>query len=102
MPFSDFYFSFKSIFPFLKSQKRVYLPADADMPSGSARKLTWHAGPPRGCDVALRPCSRAAGGPRDVQVAHKAQTCGRRPRGSTRMPVGVPRGRGSAYGGPTG
>ena len=45
----------------------------------------WRAGPPRGCDAALRPRGRAAGGPRKAQVAHKARTCGRRPRVSTRV-----------------
>ena len=50
-------------------------------------ELTWRAGPPRGCDVALRPPGRAAGGPREAQVAHRARTRGRRPRGSTRTPV---------------
>ena len=49
--------------------------------------LRWHARPPRGCDVALRPRGRATGGPRGAQVAHRARTRGRRPRGSTRMPV---------------
>ena len=29
------------------------------------RKLTWHVGPPRGCDATLRPRGRAAGGPRE-------------------------------------
>ena len=42
------------------------------------------AGPPRGCDAALRPHGRAAGGPRKAQAA---RTRGRRPRGSTRTPV---------------
>ena len=52
--------------------------------------LTWRPGPPRGCDAALRPRGRAAGGPREAQVEHRARTRGRRPRGprgSTRMPV---------------
>ena len=47
--------------------------------AGPARKLTWRAGPLRGCDVALRPRGRAAGGPREAQVAHRARTRGRRP-----------------------
>ena len=38
----------------------------------------------RGCDVAMRPCGRAAHGPRKAQVTRAR---GRRPRGSTRMPV---------------
>ena len=68
---------------------------------------TWRAGPPRGCDAALRPRGRATGGPREVQVAHRVRTRGRRPRVSTRVHadtrVGhhVARG-GLAYGGPTG
>ena len=33
--------------------------------------------------MALRPRGRAAGGPREAHVAHKARTCGRRPRMST-------------------
>ena len=43
--------------------------------------LTWRAGPPRGCDAALRPCGRATGGLHGAQVAHRAWTRGRRPRG---------------------
>ena len=39
--------------------------------------LTWRAGPPRGCDVVLRPRGRATGGQRGAQVA---LTRGRRPR----------------------
>ena len=50
--------------------------------------LTWRAGPPRGCDAALRPRGRAAGGPREAWVADRARTRGRRPRGPRR-----PRGR---------
>ena len=56
--------------------------------------LTW-----RGVDVArgtiarmrgaLRPCGRAAGGPREAQEAHKARTRGRMPRVST-QPCGRP------------
>ena len=46
-------------------------------------ELTWHAGSPRGCDAALRPPGRAASGPREAQVAHRARTRGRRPRVST-------------------
>ena len=49
--------------------------------------LTWHVGPPRGCDAALRPRGRAVGGPRKAQEAHRAQTHGKRPRGSTWAPV---------------
>ena len=56
---------------------------------------TWRAGPPHGCDVALRPRGRAAGGPREVQEAHRARTRGKRPcvsTRSTRTPVRAPRG----------
>ena len=55
--------------------------------AGPTGELTWHAGPPCRCDVALRPRGRAAGGPHEAQVAHRARTRGRRPRGSTRTPV---------------
>ena len=48
------------------------------------RKLRWCAGQARGCDAALRPCGKAARGPREAQVA---RTCGRRPRGSMRTPM---------------
>ena len=48
---------------------------------GPAGELTWCAGPPRGCDAALRPRGRAAGGPREAQVALRPR--GRRPRVST-------------------
>ena len=57
-----------------------------------ADELTWRAGPPRGCDVALRPHGSATGGPREAQVAHRARTRGKRPRGSTRTPVRAPHG----------
>ena len=40
--------------------------------------------------MALRPRGRAAGGPREVQEAHRARTRGRRPHGSTRTPVRAP------------
>ena len=75
--------------------------------AGPGGKLTWRAGPPRGCDAALRPCGRAASGPRQVQAAHRARTRGRRPRVSTQVHVDAHVGRhvamgGSAYGGPTG
>ena len=66
----------------------------------------WRARPPRGCDAALRPCGRAAGGPREAQVAHRAQTHGRRPHRSTRVHADAREGRhvvgGSASEGPTG
>ena len=53
----------------------------------ACERLTWHAGPSCGCDGALRPRGRAAGGPREAHVAHMAQTRtrGRRPRVSTRV-----------------
>ena len=43
---------------------------------GPGDELTWHAGPPRGCDAALRPHGRAASGPREAQVGHRARTRG--------------------------
>ena len=45
----------------------------------------WRAGPPHGCDAALRPRGKAAGGPHEVQVAHRAWTCGKRPHVSSRV-----------------
>ena len=47
--------------------------------AGPRGELTWHAGPSRGCDAALRPRGRGAGGPREAQEAHRARTCGTRP-----------------------
>ena len=52
-----------------------------------AGELTWRVGPLRGCNLALRPRDRAAGGPREAHVAHRARTRGRRPRVSTLTPV---------------
>ena len=56
--------------------------------------------------MALRPRGRAAGGPREAKVAHKAQTRGRRPHGSTRVHADARVGRhmvgGLTIGGPTG
>ena len=73
------------------------------MASGPA---AWCTGLPRGCDVTLRPRGRATGGPRDAQVAHRAQTHGRRPLVSTPVHadarVGRHVARGSADGGPMG
>ena len=43
----------------------------------SAGELTWRARPPHGCDMALRPRGRAAGGPHEVHVVHRARTRGR-------------------------
>ena len=69
--------------------------------AGLGGELTWHAGPARGCDVALRPRGRATAGPREAQVA---LTPGRRPHG--RVHVGARVGRHVAgragSGGPTG
>ena len=70
-------------------------------------ELTWHAEPPRRCDAALRSRGRAAGGPRDAKVMHRARTRGRRPRMSTRVHADARvrrhvAGGGSAFGGPTG
>ena len=53
-------------------------------------ELTCRAGPQHGCDVALRPRGRAAHGPREAQVT---RTCGRRPRGSTRVHADTREGR---------
>ena len=53
--------------------------------TGPANELTWRAGPSRGCDAALRPRGRATSGPREVQVAHRARTRGKRPHMSTRV-----------------
>ena len=86
------------------AKEGVYLPQELMWRARSPRELTWRAGPPRRCNAALRPRSRAVGGPREAQVAHKARTCGKRPCVSTgprRRPCGAPRGRrGSAFGGP--
>ena len=65
-------------------------PAEADV----ARKLTWHAGPVRGCDAALRPRGRAARGPREARVARAR---GKRPRDPRGCPCGAPRGRGGWF-----
>ena len=73
---------------------------------GPAGELTWRAGPPRGCDRALRPRDRAAGGQREAHVAHNARTRGWRPRVSTKVHADARVGRhvagGSADEGPTG
>ena len=63
---------------------------------GPAGPLTWHAGPPHGCDAVLRPRGKAAAGPREAQEAHRARTRGRRPHVSMRPRgrlCGEPRGR---------
>ena len=65
--------------------------------AGPGGELTWHAGPARGCDVALRPRGRATASQHEAQVA---LTRGRRPR---ERPGGAPCGtEGLAQGGPTG
>ena len=72
--------------------------------AGPGGELTWHAGPQRGCDAALWPRDKAAGGPREAHEVQMARTRGRRPRVSTGprgRPCGEPCGRGSADGGPT-
>ena len=69
---------------------------------GPGGELTWHAGPARGCDVALRPRGRATAGPRE---AHVALTHGRRPRARVHADPGEGRHvacEGFAYGGPMG
>ena len=78
------------------------LPQVMTWRAGPGGELTWHAGPARGCDVALRPRGRATAGPREAQVA---LTSGRRPR--ERVHADAREGRhvaseGFAYGGPTG
>ena len=52
--------------------------------------LTWRAGPPRGCDVALRPRDRAVGGPREAQGGAQGAATWQgatRPCGSTWAPM---------------
>ena len=65
-------------------KKGVYLPVMM-WQAGPGGELTWCAGPPRGCDAALTPRGRAAGGPREAQAAHRARTRGKRPRVSTQV-----------------
>ena len=73
--------------------------------AGPTGELTWHAGPLHGCDVTLRPRGKAAGGPHEAQVAHKAQTWPESTQ-STRVHADAREGRhvakGMAVGGPTG
>ena len=68
-----------------------------------ASRLRWRAdvarGPPRGCDAALRPRGRAAGGPREAQAAHRARTRGRRPHVSTQIHADARAGRHVSMGG---
>ena len=40
-----------------------------------------------GCDATRKAMMQGRVGPREAQVAHKARTRGKRPRGSMRMPV---------------
>ena len=112
-PFWDFNLNFNEFLisiSYLKSQKGVFYLFHRPWCWRGTRswygaELTWRAGPPRGCDAALRRRDRAAGGPRKAQVAHKVRTRGRRPRVSTRTPVWGTTwrgGGGSAFGRPTG
>ena len=78
------------VFPYLNHKKEFTYLQVLTWWAGPAGELMWRAGPPRGCDVALRPRGRAAGGPREAHVAHRARTHGKRPLGpceSTRTPV---------------
>ena len=99
MPFYDFYL----IFFFTKiAKKGIYYLQVMTWRAGPSSELTWHAGPERGCDVALTPRGRATAGPRE---AHVALTRGRRPRGRVHEDTHVGRHVacwGFAYGGPTG
>ena len=74
--------------------------------AGPAGELTWCAEPLRGCDAALRPRGRAAGGPREgiggAQGADTWQEATRVHVGPHGRPCGASRGRGSAIGGPMG
>ena len=71
------------------------------MRADPGHELTWHAGPARGCDVALRPRGRATAGPCEAQVA---LTRGRRPRRWVHADAWEGRHMAGkfAYGGPTG
>ena len=90
---SGFLFEFLvNKYPYLKSQKGGSYLQVLTWRAGAADALTWRARPPRGCDAALRPRGRATGGPRGAQVAHKARTRGRWPRGPRGRPSRVPRG----------
>ena len=78
MPFSDFYLIFINIFFTKITKKGIYYLQVMMWRAGLGGELTWCAGPPHGCDVALRSRARATTGPREAQVA---LTRGRRPRG---------------------
>ena len=69
-------------FSLFKSRKRGELTAGDDVRTGPGSELTWHAGPARGCDVALRPCGKATAGPHEAQVA---PTRGKRPHGRVHL-----------------
>ena len=75
------------------AKEGVYLPQELTWRVGSLRKLTWHTGPPRGCDAMLWPRRRAVGGPCKAQVAHRARIRGKRPRVSTRVHADAREGR---------
>ena len=55
-------------FSLFKSRKGVSLPQVMTWRAGPSGELTWHAGPARGCDAALRPRGRATTGPCEAQV----------------------------------
>ena len=82
--FMKFYAFFRFLFDFLfyfftKIAKRGFITCRCWRGERELRRAdTWCAGPPHGCDVALRPRGRAVGGPRGAQEAHRARTRGRR------------------------
>ena len=90
----------------LKSRKREFTYLQDDLASGArwrtdvVRETTARVR--RGTDATWQSCS----GPCEAQVAHRARTCGRRPRVSTRdhtdARVGCHMAGGSACEGPTG
>ena len=88
---------FLSIFIINITKKGIYLQVMTWW-AGPDGELTWHVGPPRGCDAALRPRGRAASGPHEAQAAHKARTRGRRPRMSTQVHANTRVGRHVAMG----
>ena len=68
MPFFDFYLIFINIFFTKIAKKGIYYLQVMTWQAGPGSKLMWRAGPPRGCDVALRPHGRATSGPHEAQV----------------------------------
>ena len=64
------------------------------MTSGTSAQADVARGTTARMRVALRPRGRAAGGPHEAQVAHRARTRGKRPHGLV-GPWGAPRGRGA-------